>query len=160
MALEHFIGREIAAAVGFSTTYSDNATVPSDHVTLGGVRNSPVGFTSSTADATSADSDGWLEKLTTSKSGDNTIEGVLKKTTASNLDVVEDYYLGTDQPVAWLQFVRPTRPSGVPADQVKTYDVPVMITGFEITGTQDDTVTYTLSYETIGAPITSYSDVA
>lgn len=156
MALDHFLGREIAAAVEISFTYTDATTVPTDHVTLGGVRNAPIGFTSSTADATSADSDGWLEKLTASKSGDNTIEGVMKKTTASNLDAVEDFYLGTDQPIAWLKLTRPTKPSGVPADQNKVYDYAVMITGFEITGQYDDTVTYTITYETTGAPITSY----
>lgn len=158
MAFSHYTGKDIAAAVEVSFTYTDATTIPTDHVTLGGVRNAPIEWTASTADATSSDSDGWIEKLLTTKSGDNTIEGVMKKTTASNLDALEDWLHSQDQPVVWFKITRPSRPSGVPADQNKVYDYAALITGFAITGQYDDTVTYTVTYETTGALTTSYVD--
>ena len=150
---EGFLGRKIV--VDLSLTYTDNATVPASNtfLAIGGTRNKPINITGTTSDASSSDSDGWIEKLLAEKSADGSIDGVMLTAEASNLDEIEDYFDATEQPFAWLQF---TRPSETGAVNTKVYHVPVLITGFEITGAYNETTTYSLSYESTGPRIISY----
>ncbi len=137
--------------VEMSLTFTDNTTVPDDFFTMGGVRNAPIVLTSNSVDVSSNDSDGWMEKATTQKSADSSIDGVLKKTLQSNIDAVEDYH-NNGSGCAWLRLTRPSKDGSS-----KIYTVPINITGFNAPTTYNEVLLYTIDYESTGARVITYS---
>ncbi len=137
--------------VEMSLTFTDNTTVPNDFFTMGAVRNAPISLTSNVVDVSTGDSDGWMEKHTTQKSSDNSIDGVLLKTLESNLDAIEDYH-NDGSGCAWLRLTRPSKNASN-----KVYTLPILITGWDTPTTYNEVLLYTMNYESTGKRVITYN---
>lgn len=142
-----------SVVVSFSLN-QDNTVVPNDYKRIGAVRSKDFGPEWETVDATADDSASQTrENLVTFKSFNPTFSGVSRQEESKNLDELEDYVIApaNDQPCGWIRIERPAKNS-----TTKTYDIPVIMSNFKITGNYDAVVEYNFDSISNGAVTITY----
>lgn len=147
MATDGFLGRDYVVEVNLGAS----ATVPTTGwLRWGACRDVELGPELDTVDVTHDTSQGnYRSYLTSYASHDISLSGILSTDAANNLDEIEKYVLdsisASTQPEAWVRMVRPK--SG---GEHRTYEFPVMIKNFKLTGAYDDGATWSSDISGIG----------
>ena len=147
-----FLGKNIVVYVNLSSS----PTIPTTGwVRWGACRDKEIGPELDTVDSTHDTSQGnYRSYLTTFATHDISLSGVTSTNSTNNLDTIEKYVLDSISagmpPEAWIRMVRPK--SG---GANRTYEFPVMIKNFKISGAYDDLTTWSSDISGTGNIITT-----
>lgn len=143
---DYFLGRDVAIDIALGD-FDESPTA--EYVELGGTRGVSDSMTSETSDLTNRSTPGsFRQKLTTWSEMTGSIDGISIKGDAHNVKSTRNHFVTDRYKRAWLRLTAPNGADGA----TEVMEVPIVITQFDNDYSYEGEPTWTLSWESQGAP--------